>query len=95
MPQIKYDLQKNQSNLEKHGIALAQAHWLDWDTLWFKKDERHSDQEVRYQGYAVMNHRLYGVVFTIREDHYRIISLRKANQREIAIYEKETDYPNS
>ena len=29
MLQIKYDLQKNLSNLEKHGIALAQAHWLD------------------------------------------------------------------
>jgi uncharacterized DUF497 family protein len=26
MPQIRYDLQKNLSNLEKHGIALAQAH---------------------------------------------------------------------
>ena len=94
MPQIKYDIQKNLSNLEKHGIALAQAHWLDWESLWLKKDERHSDKEDRFQGYAVMNDRLYCVVLTVRQDHYRIISLRKANQREKSMYEKETDYPN-
>lgn len=75
-------------------MALAQAHWLDWDTLWFRKDEIHSDHEARYQGYAVMDDRLYCVVFTLRDDHYRIISLRKANHREKIRYEKETDYPN-
>ncbi len=94
MPIIQYDLEKNQSNFEKHGVALAQAHWLDWGTLWFRKDEIHSDHEERYQGYAVMNDRLYCVVFTLRDDHYRIISLRKANHREKIRYEKETDYPN-
>ena len=94
MPIIQYDLEKNQSNFEKHGVALAQAHWLDWDTLWFRKDEIHSDHEARYQGYAVMNDRLYCVVFTLCDDHYRIISLRKANHREKIRYEKETDYPN-
>ena len=94
MPIIQYDLEKNQSNFEKHGVALAQAHWLDWDTLWFRKDEIHSDHESRYQGYAVMDDRLYCVVFTLRDDHYRIISLRKANHREKIRYEKETDYPN-
>lgn len=41
-----------------------------------------------------MDDRLCCVVFTFRDNHYRIISLRKANHREKIRYEKETDYPN-
>ena len=35
--------------------------------------------------------RLYTMAFTIRGDSVRIISLRKANDREIKTYEKTTD----
>jgi len=42
--------------------------------------------EQRMIGFAYIGLRLYCVVFTDRDDVRRIISLRKANRREIAHY---------
>jgi uncharacterized DUF497 family protein len=44
-------------------------------------------------GYALMGNRLFCVVFTDRPGIRRIISLRKANNREIARYAEILDAP--
>lgn len=54
-------------------------------------DTRRDYGEVREVGLGVIGDRLYCVVFTQRGDTMRIISLRKANSREIELYESQ-DY---
>lgn len=83
---IAYSPAKDAANVEKHGVSLALAAELEWETLWADADTRHSYGETRFIGYAVRVDRLYCVVFTDRGEQRRIISLRKANPREVKRY---------
>ncbi|MDR0843098.1 MAG: BrnT family toxin [Acidobacteriota bacterium] len=83
---ICYDLAKDAANIGKHGVSLAMAAELEWDTLWAMPDTRRSYGETRFIGYAVFARRLYCVVFTDRDWQRRVISLRKANAREVRRY---------
>ncbi|SFJ05124.1 BrnT family toxin [Nitrosomonas sp. Nm34] len=83
---IVFDQTKNSTNLAKHGVPLSLALMIEWDTLLAKQDERKEYGEKRMIGYALVDDRLYCVVFTDRDNERRIISLRKANQREVKYY---------
>lgn len=87
---LTFDPQKDAVNVTKHGVSLATATSLDWDTLQCKQDTRRNYGEPRQIGYALMDDRLHCVVFVDRPadapTERRIISLRKANNREIATY---------
>jgi uncharacterized protein len=87
--EIEFDAVKDESNRAKHGISLSEATQLDWDSLQAEADRRRDYGENRQIGYALMADRLYCVVFVEREGLYRIISLRKANDREIERYENQ------
>lgn len=84
--QITFDPDKDTANVAKHAVSLAMARDLEWDTLQCKEDTRRNYGETRIAGYAFIGQRLYGVVYVIRGDVYRVISLRKANQREVKSY---------
>ncbi len=83
---IAYDAQKAQLHQAKHGISLAEAVNLEWDTLYTFEDARHNYGETRMIGYALNGNRLFCVIYTDRGNTRRIISLRKANNREIRQY---------
>ncbi|UDL07397.1 BrnT family toxin [Marinobacter sp. CA1] len=83
---IDFDSAKDAANREKHGVSLSEAAGLEWDTLVFEPDTRHDYGEERYVGFALRGDRLYCVVFTDRAGVRRIISLRKANSREVKRY---------
>ena len=51
-----------------------------------KPDTRRDYGELREIGYGVIENRLYCVVFTQRRNTMHIISLRKANSREVKHY---------
>jgi uncharacterized protein len=91
--EMELDSRKDVANLAKHGVSLADATRLDWNTLWAMDDRRRSYGEHRMIGYALMGNRLFCVVFTDRQGIRRIISLRKANNREIARYAEVSDTP--
>ena len=88
MVEITFDPLKDQHNRQKHGISLADARLLDWEhaDLWL--DMRHSYGEPRQCGTGRTGLRLYFVVFVWRKGKRRIISLRKANDREEKRYVK-------
>ena len=52
-----------------------------------EQDNRFSYGEDRYQLIGRIEGRLYVLIYTVRRDEYRIISARKANQREVNRYE--------
>ena len=70
---------------------LADAKYLDWDEALNWVDDRKDYGEVRYVALVPMRQRLYYVVYVDLRLVRRIISLRKANNREVDIYEKENN----
>ncbi|MEJ6003576.1 BrnT family toxin [Paucibacter soli] len=83
---IEFDPAKDASNQEKHGLSLALASALDWDEALVWVDDRYEYGELRMIALAPDTGILYYVAFVDRDDVRRIISLRKANRREVKHY---------
>ena len=83
---IEFDPAKDASNLEKHGLSLALAAGRDWDVSLVWIDERYEYGELRMIALAPDTGILYYVAFVDRGETRRIISLRKANRREVKHY---------
>lgn len=83
---FSYDQVKNLSNIQKHGVSLDTAKRLDWDMILIFEDVRKDYGEVRFIGYAPLAKRLYCIVYTERLETIHVISLRKANTREVTRY---------
>ena len=84
--EITYDPNKDAINRQKHGVSLELAREIDWPDVLTQPDTRKDYRELREIGYALIGERLYCVVFTQRGDTMQIISLRKANPREVRNY---------
>ncbi len=83
-----WDETKRASNLAKHGIDFRLAADFEWETAGIVPDPRRSYGETRFIAAGFIGQRLHVMVFTFRGENVRIISLRKANRREILRYEK-------
>ena len=77
---------KDAINVAKHGVSLALAGELEWDALLTWPDTRRDYGEPRMVGLAPWGTRLYYLVYVDRSEGRRIISLRKANDREVKTY---------
>ena len=86
--EITYDPAKNDKNMVERGLSFELAHGFDWNSALVIEDTRQDYSEVRYQALGKIDERMYVLVFTVRGDAIRIISLRRANSREVARYEK-------
>lgn len=89
--EFEWDDDKDAANRAKHGIGLAKAAHLDWDTAQEELDTRKNYGEPRSIAYAYLGNRLYVCVYTLRGRARRIISLRKANRREGNAYGTRND----
>jgi len=83
---ILFDPAKEAANLAKHGVSLALASEMEWDTAVVWPDVRRDYGEPRQCAIAYIGLRLFFVAFVERTDVKRIISLRKANPREVKFY---------
>ena len=83
---IIFDKAKDEANRAKHHCSLALAEAFEWDTALARQDDGYSYGEVRMAAIGWLGDRLYVVVFTDRDEERRIISLRKANKREVRRY---------
>ena len=86
-----YDSAKNDSNLRKHGLPLSDAKLLDWNVAYSWVDQRKDYGEERRIALIPNNQRVYCVIYVESKIEMRIISLRKANNREMKIYEEEAN----
>ena len=85
--EITYNTQKNKRNIAKHdGISLADAKNLEWDLLIAEQDTRFQYDDIRMLGFAPIRRIVYCVVFVEEDEHYHIISLRKADKNEVRKY---------
>jgi len=86
--EIVFDAAKDAANTTKHGVSLADAEDIEWDDAVIWEDQRKDYGETRMVGIGYIGLRLMHVVFVDRNDSRRIISLRKANSREMKRYAK-------
>jgi len=83
--QYEFDESKNRINIEKHGVNFNLMYQFNWYTALIYQDTRIDYGEKRFYAFGYIGNRLYAVVFVDRTKR-RIISLRKANKREIRRY---------
>lgn len=83
---VEFDPTKDAGNQAKHGVSLALAEELDWDAALVWVDDRFEYGELRMIALAPKTEILYYVAFVERSDARRIISLRRANRREVKHY---------
>lgn len=85
---ITYDPGKSEANRIKHGVSLALAARFEWDDAMQWEDTRRLYGETRMVALGRIGRRLHVVIYVDRAGGRRIISLRKANQREVTLYAK-------
>ena len=88
--EIEFDPGKDRLNIQKHGISLAEVVEFDWDTAQIEEDLRFLYAEKRFEATGWLGERLHVVVYCKRSIKRRIISLRKANDREFDKYVDQT-----
>ena len=85
---FEYDDRKSQANLQKHGISFEEAKqlWLDPNRLVLYTK---FDAEPRWILIGRLHELIWTAVFTIRRVRIRLISVRRARQKEKVVYESE------
>lgn len=87
---IVFDPRKDESNSAKHGVSLALAAELDWEEALVWLDDRREYGEMRMVALVPQATILYYVAFVDRGTVRRVISLRRANRREVKHYVRVT-----
>ena len=87
---VMFDPAKDAANVEKHGVSLAEAAGFEWGTAVVWPDTRRDYGEARMVALGYIGLRIMALVFVDRPPEKpterRIISLRKANSREVKRY---------
>jgi uncharacterized DUF497 family protein len=92
---ITCDPNKSRANYFKHGIVLEFAQYLDWTNEMVWQDVRQNYNEVRMSSLVPLEGKIYAVVYVLRAESTRMISLRKANNREMKQYDKKHTKPTA
>ncbi len=87
---IGFDSNKSARNEQERGLPFTAAECFDWERAVFSEDTRFDYPERRFIGLGKIGERVHVVCFTPITDGIRVISLRKANPREVRRYEKAT-----
>lgn len=87
----EWDETKRNLNLTKHALDFRDIVDLEWDTALFLPDRPKDYGEERYIAVGRLRGRVVIVVFSPKGEKLRIISLRKANERERRIYESKLE----
>ena len=74
--------------MANHRVWFLEAERSEWATSSIDVDSRKHYGETRFVATGYIGPRLHVMVFTLRETAVRLISLRKANQREEKLYAK-------
>jgi uncharacterized DUF497 family protein len=83
-----FDPAKDGMNRTKHGVSLELAEILFAGPHATTTDDRFDYGEVRQIAYGLIEERLFVCVYVNRQAERRVISIRKANKREVKRYAK-------
>ncbi|MCL1960367.1 MAG: BrnT family toxin [Desulfovibrionaceae bacterium] len=88
---IEFDPDKRDRTLAERGLDLARAGEVFAGKHWTVEDERHDYNEPRYITAGRLDGRMVLLAWTPRGQARRIISMRKANEREQKRYAHRMD----
>lgn len=87
---VTFDPAKDAANVAKHGVSLTEAAGFEWGSAVVWPDTRRDYGEARMVALGYIGLRIMALVFVDRPPEEpterRIISLRKANSREVKRY---------
>lgn len=83
---FEYDINKSQSNLEKHDIDFIDAQQI-WDDPDFIQIQANSEDEPRSLVIGRIAGKHWSAVITYRNESVRIVSVRRSRKKEIELYE--------
>lgn len=78
---LEFDWEQDRRNMDERGISLAAATQFEWRTALLKSSYQRG--EPQFRAFGMLKNRLHVLVFTPHPSTIRILSLRKANRREI------------
>ena len=81
-----WDPAKEALNREKHGLGFEAVRRFEWRGVLEIEDTRFDYGERRWRAIGKIDGRLHVLVYAVRDDTIRVISLRKANQREARLH---------
>jgi hypothetical protein len=80
--EIEYDPAKREQTLENRGLDFDRCNDVFSGPILEMEDTRIKYDEPRFIAFGLLDTRMVVVVWTPRENRRRIISMRKANERE-------------
>lgn len=89
--EVSFDEAKRQRTLKERGLDFARAREVFSGVEFTFLDDRNDYGEDRYNTFGILDGRLVALVWTVRDGTRRIISMRKANEREKVRYQRALD----
>ena len=83
---VEFDAAKRAATLQARGLDMARAGEVFAGTTLTVEDDRRDYGEDRFITIGFLDGAMVVLVWTLREDAQRIISMRKANERERTLY---------
>ena len=90
---IEFDPAKNTRNIELRGISFDLAAEMEFDSALVLLDTRKDYGEHRFSATGIIAGRVHVLIFKPTQAGIRVISLRKANEREVKQYEQTQTKP--
>lgn len=87
---ITFDPAKDARNIELRDLSFERVVDFEFETALFAPDRRRDYGEARIRALGWLDKRLHALVFVETHHGIRVVSFRKANKREVNIYETQT-----
>ena len=84
---FEWDEEKSRETKEGRGLDFNEARQL-WDDLDSIEVQARCETESRWAKVGILNGQIHTAIFTLRGKKIRIISVRRAHPKEIAVYEQ-------
>lgn len=62
----EFDPSKDESNLDKHGLSLAEVSGFEWETAMVREDTHRQYPEQRFEATGYIGNRLHVMLFCLR-----------------------------
>jgi uncharacterized DUF497 family protein len=84
---VEFDSGKDEINRLKHGVPLTLGAEVLRNRVGQIIDDRRDYGEARFNAFGLVNGRLFVCTYTMRDQTYRLISVRKASKQEQRIWQ--------
>ena len=89
--EIEYDARKNGDNFAKHGVTLDEAAEV-WNGVVVNIPAKNVEGEKRTKTLGAIEGAIYAVIWIERNGKRRLISARKATEKERSLYNDKTNH---